>query len=91
MIGKLIAVGAVLVSAAVAAQTPAAPGKAGKADPLRRICRVTFDTGSRLQRRRVCLSEADWAAQQLQTRTMLDRAQTKQTNPGSGYGGTCCL
>ena len=91
MIGKAAAViGTALLTAAVAAQTSAPPPGAGKNDPAKRICRVTHDSGSRLSRRRVCMSQAEWAAQQLQTKTMLDRAQTKQVNPGSGYGGVCC-
>lgn len=92
MIGKIsVVIGAAFLSAVVAAQTAAPPAGSGKHDPAKRICRVTHDSGSRLNRRRVCMSEADWAAQQLQTKTMLDRAQTKQVNPGSGYGGVCCM
>lgn len=91
MIRKLAAAGgAALLAAAVAAQTAAPPAGPGGNDPAKRICRVTHDTGSRLNRRRVCMSEAEWAAQQLQMKHMIDRAQTKQTNPGSGYGGVCC-
>ena len=85
---KLTLAGVALVSTAIATQVQALPEKGGKGDPVRRICRVTFDTGSRLNRRRVCLSEAEWAAQRLQTRNMIDRAQTKQQNPGSGFGGS---
>ncbi len=83
---KAILAASALVSTAVAAQGPLLPEKGGKGDTVRRICRVTYDTGSRLKSRRVCLTEAEWAAQRLQTRTMIDRAQTKQTNPGSGFG-----
>jgi hypothetical protein len=85
MTRKAILAGAALLSSAVAAQGPP-PEKNGKGDTTWRICRVTYDTGSRLQSRRVCLTEAEGAAQRLQTRTMIDRAQTKQTNPGSGFG-----
>ena len=83
---KLILAGLALVSTAVAAQGPSLPEKGTKGDPSRRICRITYDTGSRLKSRRVCLSQAEWATQRLQTRNMIDRAQTKQHNPGSGFG-----
>ena len=83
---KIVLAGLALASTAVAAQRPTLPEKGAKGDPSRRICRITHDTGSRLRSRRVCLSEAEWATQQLQTRNMIDRAQTKQINPGSGFG-----
>lgn len=91
MIRIVVGIGAALISAVVVAQTPTTPDGLGNGDRSRRICRVTLDTGSRLNRRRVCLTQAEWAAQQLESRNMVDRAQTKQVNPSTRPGGSCCL
>jgi len=90
MIRTMLFVGAALTAAVAAAQTPMTPDRLGSGDPAQRICRVTGETGSRLARRRVCLTRAEWAAQQLESRNTVDRAQTKQVNPSFRPGGTCC-
>lgn len=45
-----------------------------------RICKSALDIGSRLSRTKTCLTQAEWDARGLETRGMLDRAQTKQIN-----------
>lgn len=58
----VIVAGAVLVSTAGLAQTGA--GAAGAEEPQtngeRTVCRVFRETGSRLNRRRVCMSQNEW-------------------------------
>jgi hypothetical protein len=70
---KSFAILALLVSAAAFAQAPAS-------SPNDRICRVTGETGSRLQRNRICKTRAEWDQLQREQRNTLDRAQTGQIN-----------
>ena len=70
---KSLAILALAVSAAAFAQAPA-----GNADDI--ICRVTGETGSRLQRSRICKTRAEWEQARREQRTSLDRAQTQQIN-----------
>ncbi|HTU09315.1 MAG TPA: hypothetical protein VMG08_00335 [Allosphingosinicella sp.] len=71
---KMLAILAVFLPAAIAAQTP------GTEDPNERICRVTGELGSRLQRTRTCKTRAEWAEMRRETRNSIDRSQTRQVN-----------
>jgi hypothetical protein len=44
------------------------------------ICRVTGETGSRLQRSRICKTRAEWEQLRREQRNTIDRAQTRQVN-----------
>lgn len=70
---KSLAIVALLISAAAMAQVPAG-------NPNDRICRVTGETGSRLQRNRTCRTRAEWDQLRREQRNTLDRAQTGQIN-----------
>lgn len=70
---KRFAILALLVSAATFAQAPVG-------SPNDMICRVTGETGSRLQRSRVCKTRAEWDQLRREQRNTLDRAQTGQIN-----------
>lgn len=70
---RMIAILALLLPAAAAAQAPA-----GSADDM--VCRVTGETGSRLQRSRICKTRAEWEELRREQRNSIDRAQTRQVN-----------
>ena len=70
---RFLAILALLVPAAAAAQAPA-----GGANDM--ICRITGETGSRLQRSRICKTRAEWDELRREQRNSIDRAQTRQVN-----------
>ena len=71
---RILAILALLVpAAAAAAETPAG-------SPNDMICRVTGETGSRLQRSRTCKTRAEWDQLRREQRNTIDRAQTRQVN-----------
>ena len=72
---KTLALAALLIGSAAAAQAPPA-----NSDPNALICRVTGETGSRLQRTRTCKTRAQWEEIRREQRNSLDRAQTQQVN-----------
>jgi hypothetical protein len=74
--------GLLCVSGAAAAQ-PSSGTSAPTAsyDPQQVICRVSGETGSRLERTRVCMTRAEWDQRRRDTRSGVDRAQTSRTLP----------
>jgi len=80
---KLIIVGAAMVATAAVAQSPQA--SAGGENPNEPVCRVVSETGSRLNRSRVCMTRAQWAAQRRETRENVERSQN--TPHERQYGG----
>ena len=76
---KALAIGVMLGATAAFAQAPAEPAeqKVGpNNDPNQVICRTERELGSRLSRRRVCRTRAEWASLEQQTRATVDRTQT---------------
>jgi hypothetical protein len=80
---KILLLVALLMPAAAVAQAPA-----GNPDPNAQICRVTGETGSRLQRNRTCKTRAQWDELRREQRNTLDRAQTQQVNRNPDETGT---
>jgi hypothetical protein len=74
---KSLAILALLLPGAAMAQVPA-----GNPDDM--ICRVTGETGSRLQRNRTCKTRAEWEQLRREQRSSIDRAQTRQDQPHRG-------
>ena len=79
---KAFLLSALLVSsAAVFAQTPAeapATTKLGpNQDPNQIVCQTQNEIGSRLNRRRVCRTRAEWAEHQRMYRQNIERAQNQ--------------
>lgn len=74
----LAILGSMLLSAA-AAQTAGPSNKNGE-DPDQRVCKMVNEIGSRLSSHRTCMTRSEWAAQRGDTRTGIDRAQTRQFN-----------
>ena len=72
---KTLALVALLVGSAAAAQAPPA-----NSDPNSLICRVSGETGSRLQRTRTCRTRAQWEEIRREQRNAVDRAQAQQGN-----------
>jgi len=83
---KLAILGAVLVSSAAMAQTnPSRSAGGGEGpDPNQRICRSMGETGSRLGGTRVCMTRAQWEAQQRDTQSSVERAQMNRTHKPNG-------
>jgi hypothetical protein len=77
--------GLLFVSGAAAAQpssgTSGTSAPAASYDPRQVICRVSGETGSRLERTRVCMTRAEWDQRRRDTRAGVDRAQTGRTLP----------
>lgn len=74
--------GALLMSAAAAAQAPSG-GQSGSADAdesSRVICRNIASTESRLARTRVCKTRAEWEQARRNARGSTDRPQRSQDN-----------
>jgi hypothetical protein len=62
------------------APTPTESGKAPKSrDPNRMICETSLETGSRLAKKRVCLTAAEWQERRDQDRLLVDRAQVQRS------------
>ena len=77
---------ALLLSTAASAQTSTSQssngGGAATADPNAMICRNQRETGSMLNRSRVCKTRAQWEADRRDTRQNIDRSQTTRINQG---------
>ena len=82
---KLVSVGAVLVATAAIAQ--AASDTAGSRgpdnDPNRMICETQSEIGSRLSRRRICRTRAEWEAHRAETRKVTERVQYFKPTQGN--------
>ena len=77
---------ALLVSTAAAAQPSSSHSSTGtgasSANPEEVICRNQRETGSMLNRSRVCKTRAQWEADRRDTRATIDRTQTNRINQG---------
>jgi hypothetical protein len=82
IMNKALFFGLLFVSAGAAAE-PAAPATDNPDNPNQVICRVSGETGSRLERQRVCMTRAQWAEHRRDTRQAVDHAQTSRVNRGS--------
>lgn len=78
---------ALLLSTAASAQpsSNASPNGAGAnaEDPNAMICRNQRETGSMLNRTRVCKTRAQWEAERRDNRQTIDRAQTNRSMNGN--------
>ena len=83
---KVLVLAATLISvgaAAAAAEQPAATAAEGKTVQEKAICRTVGEIGSRLNRRRVCATKAQWDEIDAQNRLALDRVQTGRQTQGN--------
>ena len=77
--------GGILASAAVAVAaqtTDEAEAPTSRDDPNRVVCVNITEIGSRLNRRRVCRTKAEWDDLAAQTRNTIDRVQQVKTTGG---------
>ena len=82
---KALLFGSLVLAAAPAfAQTPssASPAEGSTTSPTDIICRTQGETGSRLQRTRVCHTRAEWEQQRRDNRQALERTQNTRTTSG---------
>ena len=80
---SLVAALALGLSAPAFAQAPAAPAPTTAAqNPNEIVCQKQEETGSRLAKKKVCMTRAEWADRQLQDRQELERAQTRRGMKG---------
>lgn len=82
---KSLFVCALLLSTAASAE-PASNGSSGGAnapDPNAMICRNQRETGSMLNRTRVCKTRAQWEAERRDNRQAIDRTQTNRQLNGN--------
>jgi hypothetical protein len=74
---KMLAIPAMMLAFATGAAAETPNGGTGTD---RMICRTTGELGSRLNRTRTCLSQAEWDARARSQRNEIDRAQTRHIN-----------
>lgn len=91
MMKAMLPLAALAASAAAAQVPPAPPGALADAqnaglDPNQMICRSQSVIGSRLTRRRTCVTRAQWLAQNRSDRDLAEQAQTRRAWCG---GGAC--
>ncbi len=80
---KFLMGAAVVAATAAAAQAPNAPTRSGPDnDPEEIVCVNEQVIGSRLARRRVCRTRAEWEQLRDQTRTVVERVQFQKQTTG---------
>ena len=73
---KVLTAGLALGATAAIAQTPDAGSSRGpNNDPNQIVCRSEAEIGSRLSRRRVCRTRAEWQELQVEQRKTTERVQ----------------
>lgn len=75
---KGVIFGLTLISTAALAEEKATPPAAPKE---RLICTEDLELGSRLRKKKICMTAREWKEQREQTRQMMDQGRTHQTNP----------
>ena len=80
----LVAGATMIAAAAVAAtaQTPAATAENNNTQE-KVVCKSVSEIGSRLNRRRVCRTRAQWEELESQTRQTVERVQSTKTTSGN--------
>ena len=79
---KLILIAALLVPPSAAlAQSNSNGVKIDRSAQM--VCRPIKETGSRLSKKRVCMTREEWAEQKRMMRTDLNQAQTRRNEPQS--------
>jgi hypothetical protein len=84
---KLILIAALLAPAGtLVAPSVALAGSGADADAKRNtqlVCRPIKETGSRLSKKRICMTREQWVEQKRIMRTDLNQAQTRRNEPQS--------
>jgi hypothetical protein len=77
---KLILIAALLAPTAGALADTGSTGANAKRN-TQMVCRPIKETGSRLSKKRICMTREEWAEQKRIMRSDLDRAQTRRMEP----------
>ena len=81
---KWILIAALLAPTAMAAPSGALAGSGADAKRnAQMVCRPIKETGSRLSKRRLCMTREQWVEQKRIMRSDLDQAQTRRNEPRS--------
>jgi hypothetical protein len=76
----------ILIAALLAPSGALADSGSNGADAKRNtqmVCRAIAETGSRLSKKRICMTREQWAEQKRIMRTDLNQAQTRRNEPRS--------
>jgi hypothetical protein len=80
-----IAMNKLILIVALLAPTGALAGSGSSGASVNRntqmVCRPIKETGSRLSKKRICMTREEWAEQKRIMRSDLDRAQTRRVEP----------
>lgn len=79
---KLILIAALLTPAGALADSPSSGASDKRSTQM--VCRPIKETGSRLSKKRICMTREQWAEQKRIMRTDLNQAQTRRNEPRSG-------
>ncbi len=64
-----------LVSSACIGSSPAIAQKTQPVDPNAKVCETVSQVGSRLSKKKICATRAEWAEMKRQDREVVDQAQ----------------
>jgi hypothetical protein len=78
---KLILIAALLAPTGVLADSGSDGANAKRGEQM--VCRPIKETGSRLSKKRICMTREQWAEQKRIMRTDLNQAQTRRNEPTS--------
>ncbi|HEX8225493.1 MAG TPA: hypothetical protein VF605_16895 [Allosphingosinicella sp.] len=78
---KLILIAALVTPTGALAQSSSSGASANRSTQM--ICRPIKETGSRLSKKRICMTREQWAEQKRIMRTDLNQAQTRRNEPKS--------
>lgn len=85
MMAALLGCAMALPAAARAEEAPAAKAKKGKQlDPNEMVCEKQDVLGSRLAKRRVCMTRGEWAEHRRSDRSIVERSQMRGCNGQTG-------
>ncbi len=80
---KLILIAALLVPSGAALADSGSKSEANARKGTQMVCRPIAETGSRLSKRRLCMTREQWAEQKRIMRSDLNQAQTRRNEPQS--------
>jgi hypothetical protein len=78
---KLILIAALLAPSGALADGGSSEASAKRSEQM--ICRPIKETGSRLSKKRICMTREQWAEQKRIMRSDLNQAQTRRNEPTS--------
>jgi hypothetical protein len=83
MIAKLTMAALMLAVASGAGAAPEKPKKSAANDANKLVCESMGETGSRLARKRICMTKAEWDQMRQEDKMQVDRAQSQRPLDGN--------